>query len=290
MKTIFNHIAKGTLLGASLLLGVSACTDDHFDLSDGMTSGSGANTVWENIAGNAQLDSLRQILSKARVMRSAVDRNTTNTYASLLNSSQTMNVWAPLDGTYPAYRYLNMLDEAKTLREAGDIDGANELEYHVASQFVQNHLSRYNYESVSGEQQVRLLNFKHVPYNASAGLFNEVPLLSEEDAAARGLNVHTPSSNGTLHLLSAVSPYSYNLYDLLLSDDPRFTKVRAELAAHETIEFSEDASVPGTMNPDGQMEYADSVYIRSNSLINASNAMTNDEDSIYVAAVPTDAC
>ena len=289
MKSIFNYITKGTLLGASLLLGVSACTDDHFDISQ---SGKplAANTIWQNVVANTQLDSLRQILSKARVMRSRTDRTSTNTYSSIFDGSQNMTLWAPIDGTYPAHKYLEMIDQARQLREAGEIESAVELDYKVASQFVQNHASRLSFESMATEQQVRLLNFKHVGYDATAGIFNNVPLLTNTEANVLGVDVHYPSSNGIMHLIDGESPFSYNIYDFLLSGDPRFSIINAELAANEQVEFDEVGSTPGTMNSEGRMEYADSIYTTTNSLLNLSNALLGVEDSVYIAMIPTDAC
>lgn len=289
MKSFFNNITKGTLLGASLLLGVSACTDDHFDISQSGAA-SGANTIWQNIVANAQLDSLRQILSKSRVMRSRTDRTSTNTYSSVFDATQNLTLWAPIDGTYPAYKYLAMIEKAEQLRAAGEIEAAVELDYKVASQFVENHTSRLSFESTATEQEVRLLNFKRVSYDATAGIFNNTPLLTADEAARMGVEVHYPSSNGIMHLINGGSHFAYNIYDFLLSDDPRFTAVRAELAAKEQVEFSETMSTPGTMNKDGKMEYADSVYTISNTLISSSFAMVSDEDSVYVAMIPTNNC
>lgn len=43
MKSIYQNTVKAGLLGAAVLLGFTACTDDHFDIQPSTVSGS--NTI-----------------------------------------------------------------------------------------------------------------------------------------------------------------------------------------------------------------------------------------------------
>ena len=60
MKSIYQNTVKAGLLGAAVLLGFTACTDDHFDIQPSTVSGS--NTIWQNVEANADLDSVAMIL------------------------------------------------------------------------------------------------------------------------------------------------------------------------------------------------------------------------------------
>lgn len=70
-----NTIKKvmGGILGATALFGLSACSDDHFDIKPGNPSA--ANTLWQNIEANPQLDSLAMILKRVKVYTKEYDSN-----------------------------------------------------------------------------------------------------------------------------------------------------------------------------------------------------------------------
>ena len=164
---LYRNPIKGACLGAMLLLGLTACTDDHFDITPA-TSTSGS-TLWQNIASRPELSSFQEILSRTKVIRKVDDQNiNTQHYSDLLNSAQTFTLWAPLNGTYgqfsPEY-YLARLNEADALQGEGKYVESNKIHEEVGTQFIQNHLARFNFETEPGEQQVRLLNSKVCYYD-----------------------------------------------------------------------------------------------------------------------------
>lgn len=61
MNRIYDQFLRGGLLCASLLLSLSSCTDDHFEVQPGAPSG--ANTIWKNISSNPELTSSRRYCS-----------------------------------------------------------------------------------------------------------------------------------------------------------------------------------------------------------------------------------
>lgn len=275
------YIVLGGVLGASLLVGTPACTDDHYDIVPAQESA--ANTIWENIQATAELDSLAMILERTRVYRSETDNQTEKQYYSeLLDGSQTFTLWAPINGTYDAKSVLDQLDEVDALRTAGSTDEANTLEYAIASQFVQNHLARFNYESSKDEQEVRMMNSKICYYNAGEGEFNGVALSDTYTSI--------PSSNGNIHGLEGQSPFAYNIFDYIKAYSDIFSQVYATLSDStvDKTEFDADQSIEGAMNENGEMVYVDSVYTNTNTLLTASNASIKDEDSLYVAFIPSD--
>lgn len=278
MKSIYQNTVKAGLLGAAVLLGFTACTDDHFDIQPSTVSGS--NTIWQNVEANADLDSVAMILRRCKVMKSQTDKSAKQTYAELLATSQQLTAWLPKNGTFNAKQYLDELDSAAVLRAKDEMAGTR-AEYDVANRFARNHIASFNYESNMGEQRIALMNSKIVNYNAGEGTFNGVKL----DAA----NANILSSNGMLHVLDGESQFAYNIFERLQVDS-RFAKIYGDIDKYNVYTFSSSSSTQGSMNHNGSMEYVDSVWTRTNSLMTGAwlDKLT-DEDSLYVSVIPTDA-
>lgn len=278
MKSIYQNTVKAGLLGAAVLLGFTACTDDHFDIQ--LSTVSGSNTIWQNVEANADLDSVAMILRRCKVMKSQTDKSAKQTYAELLATSQQLTAWLPKNGTFNAKQYLDELDSAAVLRAKDEMAGTR-AEYDVANRFARNHIARFNYESNMGEQRIALMNSKIVNYNAGEGTFNGVKL----DAA----NANILSSNGMLHVLDGESQFAYNIFERLQVDS-RFAKIYGDIDKYNVYTFSASSSTQGSMNHNGSMEYVDSVWSRTNSLISdARLTYLTDEDSLFVSVIPTDA-
>lgn len=278
MKSIYQNTVKAGLLGAAVLLGFTACTDDHFDIQPSTVSGS--NTIWQNVEANADLDSVAMILRRCKVMKSQTDKSAKQTYAELLATSQQLTAWLPKNGTFNAKQYLDELDSAAVLRAKDEMAGTR-AEYDVANRFARNHIARFNYESNMGEQRIALMNSKIVNYNAGEGTFNGVKL----DAA----NANILSSNGMLHVLDGESQFAYNIFERLQVDS-RFAKIYGDIDKYNVYTFSSSSSTQGSMNHNGSMEYVDSVWSRTNSLMSdARLTYLTDEDSLFVSVIPTGA-
>lgn len=278
MKSIYQNTVKAGLLGAAVLLGFTACTDDHFDIQPSTVSGS--NTIWQNVEANADLDSVAMILRRCKVMKSQTDKSAKQTYAELLATSQQLTAWLPKNGTFNAKQYLDELDSVAVLRAKDEMAGTR-AEYDVANRFARNHIARFNYESNMGEQRIALMNSKIVNYNAGEGTFNGVKL----DVA----NANILSSNGMLHVLDGESQFAYNIFERLQVDS-RFAKIYGDIDKYNVYTFSSSSSTQGSMNHNGSMEYVDSVWSRTNSLMSdARLTYLTDEDSLYVSVIPTGA-
>lgn len=285
MKNIYNKMLKGGLACAILALGTTACTDDHFDIQQSdVISG---QTLWQNIETNPELKSFAEILKRTTVLRNDYDKSASMKYSDFLSSSQYLTVWAPKDGTYNAQVWLDSLDKVSEIRLKANEAGANrdsllkealKLEFKVGTQFVQHHMARFNYEANANEQEVRLLNAKKCYYNASAMTFNSVPLVAEN-----GLLV---ASNGTMHLLEGISPFAYNLYDIM-GAYPEYATIYNYVEANEKRTFYPSMSTEGAMDNNGQMQYVDSFFLPSNPILDATGASYRDEDSLYIALLPT---
>lgn len=266
---------KGGVLGAALICGVSACTDDHFDIRPGEATG--ANTLWQNIAAEADLDSVAMILSKAKVMNKERDKTLSMSYAELLSQSQEYTAWLPKNGSFNAKQYLDILDNAQAALDANNRDDAMTLYYEVANKFVRNHIARFNYEDVTESSSVRLLNSKLATYVPGVS-FNGTNLDAGHDKVV--------SSNGVLHVLDGQSAFSNNIYDYW-SDDSRLFDFFTAIDSFTRYEFNSYASTPGGMNENGQMEYIDSAMTKSNLRLSYANLTNIDnEDSLYIAILP----
>lgn len=268
----------GGILGAAVLLGIPSCSDDHFDIK---TQGAG-NTIWQNIEANSQLEDVASILKQVRVYTKLEDKKRTMTYAELLDQPQSFTFFAPVNGSFDANYYLSKIEEIKTKRANGETASADTLEYNLGVQFAQNHLARFNFESVKGEQSLRLYNGKLATFNATDSVFNGVKLNA-------GLT-NIASSNGVLHCLDGASPFAYNVYEYMGAMDEHSSvyNILNDPSINKKI-FNEGQSTPGGMNSEGNMVYIDSVYTYSNELIDNCGAQIKNEDSMYVAVIPTNA-
>lgn len=310
-----------SLVGASLLLGVCACTDDHFDVVNNPVMG-GNQTIWQNIKGNPELSEFANLLQRTRVMKNEDDRNATQSFASLLDQPQSFTVWAPLNGTFDATKakYNQLLLEAAALREAAGnvqtpetpeppvdpdnpgnpetpnpdaptpssyevpagltaeqyLDLADQKEYQVVNQFVRNHISRFQYQSLAGAQDVRLMNTKNSVL--SNNQLNGLPI---------GNDVYY-STNGSLYTLQGANPFAFNIFDFISSSENYSTLygiLTDPQVDHKT--FWAAGSTEGAMNENGEMVYVDSVFLYNNDILDAAGAQIKNEDSVYVALIPT---
>ena len=283
MNNSYKNWFKGGMLGVVATMGMAACTDDHYDIV--VTGETETKTLWENIQANESLSDFASVLSETSFLKNDMDYPAEAgaaklTYAEYLNAPQALTVWAPVNGSFDVDAKLAELAEIKALY-ATDRKAATKAEYVFASQFLGQHIARFNHESQGENKQVRMLNAKYVVYDAAARTFDGVDF--QEGTSA------IPSSNGTLHVLSAPSKYAYNIFDYLAAKT-EFSKVYSVLSSPEfdLTTFSPNQSTEGAMNSEGKMEYVDSVYTNTNTLLNEANAKIKNEDSVYVAVIPTD--
>jgi hypothetical protein len=284
MNNSYKNWFKGSLLFAVAAMGVASCADDHYDV---VTVGEAeGKTLWQNIQENESLSEFASVLSATSFLKNDMDYPAASgapkmTYAEYLNSPQSLTVWAPKNGTFNVEEKLAQLEEIKALYST-DRQAATKAEYNFATQFLGQHIARFNHETQGDDKRVRMLNAKYVVYDALAGTFDGV-------AFAEGIP-SVPSSNGTLHVLSAPSIYAFNIFDYL-SATPELSEVYAVFSSPEfdVTSFNPGWSTEGAMNNEGKMEYVDSVYSNTNYLLDRAGAKIKNEDSVYVAVVPTNA-
>ena len=242
-----NHIFRNaSLVLASLVMGAftMGCSDwdDHYD-GNASAVGTAASTLWENISSNSELSQFSALLQKAG-------------YDKVLTQSQTYTVWAPKDNTFN-FDYFNSLSTDKLLKE-----------------FVQNHISRYNY-AVPNEKDpiVLMLNEKVMPYVSNM---------------IGGVNISKSigTSNGVLKTLDGLLPFRYNIYESLEPGDFAIDSISKYIHDYDVKKLDIAKSVQGPVK-DGRITYLDSVFEEDNTLYGLYDAYIQREDSNYTMLVPT---
>ncbi|MDY3063135.1 MAG: hypothetical protein SOW56_03795 [Bacteroidaceae bacterium] len=268
MKNKYVKWLAGGFLGLMTVFGLGSCTDDHFDINSTNASG----TLWENVVATGECNDFTNILTKAIVNKKAYGVPASLTYAELLKTDKTLTVWAPKDGTYDAQQWLDMLDEAKRLEESGDIAGAADKYKTVEKQFVQNHLSYFDYNgSYPVSKRIALANGKYADYDVPGNTIKGVDITSGEYK-------NIPSTNGTVHLLNSYIPYAYDLKEVL-AVYPEISDLYQYVISKDTLMFDERASTEGSI-VDGEMQFVDSVFIEANKVM---PLVATDADSLTAA-------
>ena len=274
MKNRISQWVSRGALATMAMLAISACTDDHFDIKN--TIGSD-KTLWETIESNPNLSDFAGILKRTKVLSNENDHKSTITAAELLNQSQSFTMWAPVNGSFNAKTWNDTLDAATKYAALGTPEGrtkALDISYYVWSQLVGNHIARFNHEGYTGKQEIKMMNQKNAIY--SGDKFSSVPVQGSTQVA----------SNGSLHLLNGVAPFAYNIYDYL-GYYPQFSSVNNLIASRTEIDTLWNFSTPGALNEKGQMVYVDTVVSRRNEILGVARASIREEDSTYVALIPT---
>ncbi len=258
IKTMF----VGTFMSAAIAAGITACSDDHFDINSDVL---GKQTIWENIQSDENLSQYADILK--RVNYSTTEEKTTKeTYADLFNGEQTFTVWAPVNGSFDYDYYDNLLKS-----------GIRDSIYKVERELIRNNMTRFSHV-VNGNDSIKL------------DLFNmKAAWLNCSNATFKGQAITKPnigSSNGVLHILSAPAQYQPNLYEFLATR-PELDSINAFIKSYQITEFDEKASTQGP-TIDGQITYVDSItYIDNEYTRRFMGAKLEVEDSNYVMILPT---
>ena len=181
MNSSYKNWLKGGMLSAMFALGFAACSDDnHFDVV--VNSESETMTLWQNIQKDSLLSDFAYILENTSFLKDKLDIHKDSatrkmTYAEFLNTPQLLTVWAPVNGTF-GDEWKAKLQEIKALY-ATDPAAATAQEFKFAEHYIRQHIARFNFESSSEVQQIRLLNSKIVNYTAGEGMFDGVAYVDE---------------------------------------------------------------------------------------------------------------
>ncbi len=252
----------GSLMTVALAAGISACSDDHFDITSDATS---KQTIWKTIQADERLSEFADILQNVYYSKNE-QKTTPETYADLLNNAQTFTVWAPTNGSFN-YNYYKGLIES----------GIRDSIYKVEQELLRNNMTRYSRSAIgTGSAKVNLLNNKSAWLNFDEGTFQGIAMTEP--------NVRV--SNGALHILAQPTKYLPNLYEYLDTRDD-LSGMNEFIKKYQKTEFDEYASTQGP-TIDGKITWVDSVTTTSNDYTSYYlRAFLEREDSNYAAILLT---
>ena len=193
-----------------------------------------------------------------------------------LSSSQVLTVFAPENDTFNYDSLVSLISEGK--------------DESVLERFVKNHVTLYNINIGSDEQEVTLLNEKLVEVGT-------LSTLTVDDVSVTTANISC--SNGIIQVLDGYLDYKANIFERLEilneaylaeigGDEDSTVTLYNFLLKYDEEELDEDQSVAIGLNEDGNTEYIDSVTIHNNDVLEALNAYLYREDSTYMVIYPTE--
>lgn len=258
-NNIKNTLRTGVVAALGLVT-MYACTDtwnDHYD--------SGTTVV-----GNAYDGTTMQALDQEASDFAQIVRATG--FDAYLNSSSSYTIWAPANGTFNKDSLLTLLGTNKDA---------------VLKQFVKNHVALYSLPMNLDPHQINLLNSK--VYTMSA----------KNEHKIGNVNIIEPKSNikcnnGILHMIGGMLPYKNNLFELIESEynksaNPNKEKcsLYAYLKTADKDSLIEAQSVYRGYDEYGNKVWVDSVTWRNNTILRDMNALLYEEDSSYIALIPS---
>lgn len=249
------------MMTAALAAGITACSDDHFDINSDVLS---QKTIWQRIEENQNLTEYADILKSVKYSTTE-EKTTPETYADVLNGEQTFTVWAPLNGTFKYDYYKSLLDT-----------GVRDSIYKVEKELIRNNMTRYSHLYNSSD------SVKIELYNSKAAWLNfDNNTIKNSNIVEANINV----SNGALHITDAPVAYQPNIYEFLATR-PDISSINSFIKKYQKTDFNELASTPGpTVN--GEVTWVDSITYVSNDYTNGFlRAYLNREDSNYVMVIP----
>lgn len=309
-----NRINKyvGAIALGTMLMAVPGCTDTWDDHYDSSASVSGTDkTLWDVIKSNPNYSNFARILERAKYYKDDQHPMKTYSYADILSGGQVNTVWVPDNSVFTeaeAQKWLDMLDAADAAMSRADegvevtdaTDASLEAGYNVQQQLIGNHIALWRHNiSEPGVDTIKMINGKNLEFDKTNKALEKVPLG----------DYNIPTANGVLHVLKGVAPFHYNFYEYLKfpEEGKARTKLGDYVVSKDTTYFSASGSIEGLPDENGNPTYVDSVYFTSNRLFEGRDYLPNDgaekwqmvekgfharinnEDSVFVMVIPTDA-
>ncbi len=288
MKRIHYHIGVAMALAATMVL--PCCTDtwdEHYEGVDNTAS----QSLWQLISEDPDLSRFASIAERVHYYRDQTHPQADYTFRSMLDGTQLQTVWAPLNEAMTETQW----QQWETLVE--------ENPYTVQQQLLTNSIALWRHVATGGGiDTLTMMNGKKQPFDKGNFTMAGLPMADRNIAA----------SNGTLHTMNSPIPFNYNIYEFLKDEanasENQLTTFHSLIIDSDTTYFSEDNSIEGPSDADGNPTYVDSVYFTTNTMFtqkkqfpsntNTDQYLTYDEsfganieseDSTFIMLLPTDA-
>lgn len=264
MKAINKYI--GAIALGSAILAAPSCSDTWDDHYSGGEGTSATESLWEIISSNPNLSKFAAIAEKSHYYKDEEHPQANYTFKDMLNGSQILTAWVPDNNAISDEEFEKWMELAET---SG---------YSVQQQLLANNIALWrNIYSGGGEDTLRMLNGKKIVFNKDQFTMAGLPV-EERNIAA---------TNGTLHVMSDIIPFNYNLYEYLKDGANASANEMQEfhnfVIDADTTYFSENNSIEGNPDANGNPTYVDSVYLTSNTLFMGTKRFpTNNNTDTYL--------
>ncbi len=250
MNKIFNNTIRTGAVALASLLACYSCSDtwdEHYEPTVGGVVVDA--TLYQQIKADKGLSDFVEIIDATG-------------YKALLDESQIVTVFAPVNGTFNKDSLLNEI-----------AIGHKDL---VIQRFVKNHIARYNYSSTPNEQSILMLNKKRTTFTDGIVGVDQIPAKS----------VNTVCTNGVLHVMTNSLPFHTNIYEYM-ETEPLMAEIYGFLRSYDEDSLDVNRSVYRGVDAEGNRIYVDSVLITANDAMRQLDSYIYEEDSDYIAIVPT---
>lgn len=247
------------ILAVSLFIGTTTACTDEWDEHYSVTQ-HGEGSLWQAISNDESLSNFKQVLQAAN-------------YDGSLGGSQVFTVFAPTNTVLTD----DMRDALIQQYNTEKANGVKEKDNSVVKEFIQNHISLYNYSvsTAMPDTIIRMMNSKNLSFT------------KDNFAGHTFLSKNNITTNGIIYTIDNIADYHPNVYEA-------FNKVEGVdsvwkyISMFDKEELNTASSVPGEII-DGKTHYLDSVTYILNPLLEESkylNSSLLDEDSCYWMVVP----
>ena len=214
-----------------------------------------------------RIESIPELSDFAEVLRATG-------YDKQLEKNQVLTILAPKNNTFDKEKLLDMVKNGQKQK--------------VITEFLENHISRYNQSMDNEKHSIMMLNDKFMDMQT-----REVATI--EDINVSQMNM--ACKNGVIHVLESAIPYAYNIYELLAEDyeaqktptfDDEWESFYKYVYKMQTKTLDEAHSIAyGISQETGENIWVDSVVIENNKVLQPLDAYIYREDSTYLTIFPS---
>ena len=183
-------------------------------------------------------------------------------YDRELNSENIYTIWAPTEFNVDSVNAVAAKDPKA-----------------VIEKFIKNHISRYAVSLDGTDREISLMSAKLLNMTGD-GQFGSATILKS----------NLSCDNGVIHVINKNVPYQNNIFEEIQSRfDPEseLLSMYSFLKAYDADSLDENKSVSRGVDDNGDKIWVDSVTIRNNTILKSIDAQVYDEDSSFIAIIPS---